>query len=89
MEGGAALHILLKPTIVSCCYGMTGDEFTFLPIICLFYFIYFIAAQTEPKQEGGNQDQGHDEMDMGDMDKLEQDTGNIGEVLLSRFLTIA
>ncbi|XP_063824510.1 histone-lysine N-methyltransferase 2C-like [Ostrinia nubilalis] len=33
----------------------------------------------ETKQES-NQDQGTDEMDMGDMDKLEQDTGNIGEV---------
>ncbi|KAL0832574.1 hypothetical protein ABMA28_000774 [Loxostege sticticalis] len=33
----------------------------------------------ENKQES-NQDQGNDEMDMGDMDKLEQDTGNIGEV---------
>lgn len=33
---------------------------------------------SEPKQEAP--EQGTDEMDMGDMDKLEQDTGNIGEV---------
>ncbi|KAI8424064.1 hypothetical protein MSG28_002687 [Choristoneura fumiferana] len=35
--------------------------------------------QSEQKQEPG--DHGNDEMDMGDMDKLEQDTGNIGESL--------
>lgn len=39
----------------------------------------FIGQGGENKQES-NQDQGNDEMDMGDMDKLEQDTGNIGEV---------
>ncbi|XP_075971400.1 uncharacterized protein LOC142973507 isoform X2 [Anticarsia gemmatalis] len=33
----------------------------------------------ETKQESG-QEQGSDEMDMGDMDKLEQDSANIGEV---------
>nr|XP_034830079.1 uncharacterized protein LOC117987231 [Maniola hyperantus] len=36
-------------------------------------------AASADKQDGG-QDQGTDEMDIGDMDKLEQDTGNIGEV---------
>lgn len=53
-----------------------------------FLFVYititlkdeiFIGQGGENKQES-NQDQGNDEMDMGDMDKLEQDTGNIGEV---------
>ncbi|XP_052740662.1 histone-lysine N-methyltransferase 2C isoform X2 [Bicyclus anynana] len=34
---------------------------------------------TTDKQDSGH-DQGTDEMDIGDMDKLEQDTGNIGEV---------
>ncbi|CAB3239125.1 unnamed protein product [Arctia plantaginis] len=37
------------------------------------------AQGVEPKQETG-QEQGSDEMDMGDMDKLEQDSANIGEV---------
>lgn len=36
----------------------------------------FPTANIEPKQEN----EGTDEMDMGDMDKLEQDPGNIGEV---------
>ncbi|CAH2071742.1 unnamed protein product, partial [Iphiclides podalirius] len=36
-------------------------------------------AVGDSKQDSG-QDQGTDEMDMGDMDKLEQDAGNIGEV---------
>ncbi|VVD00695.1 unnamed protein product [Leptidea sinapis] len=36
-------------------------------------------SSNETKQEG-NTDQGSDEMDIGDMDKLEQDSGNIGEV---------
>lgn len=38
-----------------------------------------VAQAVEPKQETG-QEQGSDEMDMADMDKLEQDSGNIGEV---------
>lgn len=36
-------------------------------------------ASSIDKQDTGA-DQGTDEMDIGDMDKLEQDTGNIGEV---------
>lgn len=46
-----------------------------------FMRMYFPAPSNENKQES-NQEQGTDEMDMGDMDKLEQDGANIGEVKL-------
>lgn len=46
-----------------------------------FMWMYFLAPSNENKQES-NQEQGTDEMDMGDMDKLEQDGANIGEVKL-------
>lgn len=42
---------------------------------------FFSAQGGDQKQETG--DHGNDEMDIGDMDKLEQDTGNIGEVWFS------
>lgn len=39
----------------------------------------FLASNADKQDSSGD---GTDEMDIGDMDKLEQDTGNIGEVLL-------
>lgn len=43
------------------------------------YSIIVTAHGNETKQESAHE-HGTDEMDMGDMEKLEQDTGNIGEV---------
>lgn len=56
----------------------------FMPLTFLedFKMLEFFSAQGgDQKQETG--DHGNDEMDIGDMDKLEQDTGNIGEVWFS------
>ncbi|KAF9417773.1 hypothetical protein HW555_005187 [Spodoptera exigua] len=47
--------------------------------VCVLMRMYFAAPSNDNKQES-NQEQGTDEMDMGDMDKLEQDGSNIGEV---------
>lgn len=39
----------------------------------------FSVSNNDNKQDGSHE-HGNDEMDIGDMDKLEQDTSNIGEV---------